>query len=106
MFKNWFVTMAGIMASMLGVPVAVTTYYATVAKMGPPTWWNAVQFPLVLVGIIGTVLIGVAAKGADTHSTVAQVQASSSTVNAVTPAQADQAKVQVVQADQAAAKKP
>lgn len=106
MFKNWFTTMAGIMASMLGVPVAVTTYYATVAKMGPPEWWNHVQFPLVLIGIIGTVLIGVAAKGADQHSTSAQVQASTKTIDAVTPAQVEQAKAAVVQADQAAVKKP
>ena len=74
MFKNWFVTIAGIMASMLGVPVAVLSYYATIAKAGPPEWFTQyLQFPLVLVGILGTVLLGVAAKGADQHSTQNQV---------------------------------
>lgn len=41
-----------------------------------PLWWNAAQFPLWLIGTIGGVLVGVAAKGVDEHSDVKQVEAS------------------------------
>jgi hypothetical protein len=76
MFKNWFVTLAGIMASLVGVPLAVITYYATIVKAGPPTWFmNYMAFPMVLLGTIGTALMGVAAKGADQHSTAGQIAA-------------------------------
>lgn len=69
MRKNWLVTVAGIMAALGSVPILVATSGVT-----PPLWWAHLAFPFILIGIIGTVLLGYAAKGQDEHSTAAQVQ--------------------------------
>jgi hypothetical protein len=71
MRTNLVVTIAGIMAALGGVPVAVATLVKTT-----PSWWTPVAFPLTLVGIIGVALLGWAAKGQDVHSTSAQVATS------------------------------
>jgi hypothetical protein len=71
MRKNWLVTVAGIMAALGSVPILVATSGVT-----PPAWWSSLAFPFILIGIIGTVLLGYSAKGQDEHSTSAQVQAS------------------------------
>lgn len=67
--KNGVVTIAGIMAALGSVPILVATSGVT-----PPTWWAHLAFPFILVGIIGTVLLGWAAKGQDEHSTEKQVE--------------------------------
>ena len=68
MRKNWLTTVAGIMAALGSVPILVATSGFT-----PPTWWAKIAFPFILIGIIGTALLGFAAKGEDEHSTAAQV---------------------------------
>ncbi len=66
--------------SLIGIPLTVTTYYAQVAKTGPPTWFNESMLPMILIGFLmtaaGTAILGVAGKGADDHSSLAQVEAS------------------------------
>lgn len=112
--SSGLMTFAGVLSAvstgMLGMPFAVAQYYATIVKDGPPAWWLSCVFPMILFGMVGNMvglaIIGVVGKGADDHSTIAQVQASTSTVTAQTPAAVDQAKVQVEQADAQAAKKP
>src|SRR5678816_2032269 len=89
MFKNWVTTAGGVMAGLGTIPMLVTA-----SHIAFPLWWNDCQFPLYLVGMLGTVLLGVAAKGADQHSTPAQVQAAQ-----------EQAKVSQVVADADAAAK-
>lgn len=66
--SSLLVTIAGIMAALGAVPVLVAT-----AGVTPPNWWAHLAFPFVLIGIVGTVLLGFAAKGQDEHSTEAQV---------------------------------
>jgi hypothetical protein len=65
--------------SLIGIPLTVTTYYAQVAKTGPPTWFNESMLPMILVGFLmtaaGTAILGVAGKGADEHSTLPQTEA-------------------------------
>lgn len=68
MKKSWVVTAAGIMAALGGVPVLVAASGATI-----PAWWAHLVFPCVLLGILGTALMGWAAKGEDEHSTPQQV---------------------------------
>lgn len=68
--SSLLVTIAGIMAALGGIPVLVAA-----AGVVPPSWWSHVTFPLVLIGIVGTALLGFAAKGQDEHSTADQVQA-------------------------------
>jgi len=70
MRKNWLVTVAGIMAALGGVPLAVASSGIT-----PPSWWAHVTFPFILIGIIGAALLGWAAKGQDEHSTTTETQA-------------------------------
>lgn len=60
------------MAGLGTLPILVTTSHVAF-----PLWWNDCQFPLVLTGMLGTVLLGVAAKGVDQHSTVEQMKAAS-----------------------------
>ena len=85
--------------SLIGIPLTVTTYYAQVVKDGPPHWFNVMMLPMILGGFIltaaGTAILGVAGKGADEHSTPAQVEAS-----------AEAAKVQQAALDADAAAKP
>jgi len=90
MFKNWVTTAGGIMAGLGTIPMLVTA-----SHIAFPLWWNDCQFPLYLVGMLGTVLLGVAAKGADQHSTMAQIDAA-----------AAQAKVAQAALDADAAAKP
>ena len=65
--------------SLIGVPLTVTTYYAQIAKTGPPNWFNESMLPMILVGFLmtaaGTAILGVAGKGADDHSTMPQMEA-------------------------------
>lgn len=70
--SSLLVTVAGIMAALGGIPVLVAA-----AGVVPPLWWSHVTFPLVLLGIAGTALMGFAAKGQDEHSTIQQVQSAS-----------------------------
>lgn len=70
MRKNWLTTTSGIMMGLGSLPNLVTASHANV-----PLWWNSCQFPLVLTGMVGFILLGVAAKGQDEHSTVSQVEA-------------------------------
>ena len=67
MKKNWLTTVGGIMAGMTGVPVILG-----VSHIAIPNWLNVALF---VIGAIGTVVTGVAAKGQDEHSVQAQVQA-------------------------------
>ena len=90
MYKNWVTTLGGIMAGLGTIPMLVTA-----SHIGFPLWWNDCQFPLYLTGFLGTVLLGLAAKGADQHSTPAQIQAADL-----------QSKVQQVALDADAAAKP
>ncbi len=82
-------TIGGIMAAfgtgLIGVPQIVLQTYALVIKDGPPHWFTVMILPMLLIGILmttlGTAILGVAGKGADDHSSLAQVEAS--TVKAV-----------------------
>jgi hypothetical protein len=71
MRKNWLTTTAGIMAALGTVPVLIAQSGAHL-----PAWWGTAAFVFVLIGTIGVVLLGVAAKGQDEHSTADQVQLS------------------------------
>lgn len=96
-------TIGGVMAAfgtgLIGVPQIVLQTYAIVVKDGPPHWFLDLILPMMLVGILlttlGTAVLGVAGKGADEHSTPAQVEAA-----------ADQAKIAQVALDADAAAKP
>lgn len=68
MKKNWLTTVGGLMTALGGVPLLVATSGYT-----PPSWWQHLVFPLILIGILGAVITGWAAKGADEHSDQSQV---------------------------------
>lgn len=72
MRKNWMTTLGGVLAGIGTLPLLMTASHVAL-----PLWWNDCQFPLFLCGGLGTILMGVSAKGIDEHSTVDQVQASS-----------------------------
>jgi len=74
--KNWMTTLGGILAGLGTLPLLVTA-----SHMAFPLWWNNVQFPLFLCGAVGTIIMGLAAKGQDEHSTIPQTEAA--TVKAV-----------------------
>jgi hypothetical protein len=82
MKTNSLMTICGIMAGLGGIPLAVMgAVQAFPALRGDiPGWWAAFQFPLILIGVVGTMALGVVGKGQDTHSTVAQVRASTAEV--------------------------
>ena len=90
---------SGIGLGLFGIPVATLTYYAQVVKDGPPAWFNACIFPMILTGatfaMVGNVITGVAAKGADEHSLPEQVVAAGA-----------KAKVEQIALDADAAAKP
>ena len=76
-------TIGGIMAAfgtgLIGVPQIVLQTYAIVVKDGPPHWFTVLILPMLLFGILlttlGTAILGVAGKGQDEHSTIAQTEA-------------------------------
>lgn len=78
---TWGGIISGIGVGLVGLPLGTLAYYAQVVKDGPPAWFNAIQFPMILVGaflaMVGNVIIGVAAKDKTTHSTIDQIQAAS-----------------------------
>lgn len=80
MWKNWVVTLGGIMVGLGTLPGIVTASHVAF-----PLYWNSLQFPLYLIGALGAILLGVSAKGADQHSTVAQVQQSTQEAIAKAP---------------------
>lgn len=63
-------TLGGILAGLGTLPLL-----ATASRISFPNYWNDLQFPLFLCGAIGTIVLGVAAKGVDDHSTAPQMQA-------------------------------
>lgn len=65
MRKNWLTTVGGIMALFTALPPAMGQ-----ANMHAPNWLNLSCF---IIGTLGMGIIGFAAKGADEHSTPAQV---------------------------------
>lgn len=73
MKKNWMTTIAGLMVGLGQIPLGLQYAHLPFAL---PLWWNAAQFPLWLVGTVGGVLVGVAAKGQDEHTTIPQAVAS------------------------------
>lgn len=67
MRKNWLMTLAGIMAGFISIPVgAVTLGYKLPEPMG---------LIFVIVGLVGGVMVGVVGKGQDEHSTHDEVVA-------------------------------
>jgi hypothetical protein len=86
MFKNWFTTLAGIMAGLGTLPMMAGASHVAI-----PLWWNNCQFPLILVGAIGVIMLGVAAKGADEHSTQNEVAVSSVEATVAQVKKADEA---------------
>jgi hypothetical protein len=68
MRKNWLTTVGGIMAGFGVIPIALGT-----AHVAMPSWLYVL---CICFGAMGPVVIGVAAKGQDQHSTTTQVLAS------------------------------
>ncbi len=67
MRKNWLTTVGGIMAGFSGIGLA-----AQAAGYHLPEWLGLTLF---LIGSVGAIVVGVAAKGQDEHSTQGEVQA-------------------------------
>lgn len=72
---NWMTTLGGLLAGL--PPIVITSFMSAGAPLGPR--WTAV---LSIVGGVGTLLIGLAAKDANTHSTQDQIQAATAKVAA------------------------
>ena len=78
-------TIGGIMAAfgglLAGIPVAADKVFAIILKDGYPHWLGVIFVVMILLGLVvgalGTAIIGVAGKGADDHSTEAQMLAAS-----------------------------
>jgi hypothetical protein len=70
--KNWLVTLGGIMAGMGVIPISLGAAHAHM-----PGW---VYNICIFAAALGPVIIGVAAKGQDEHSTTAQVNQSTKEV--------------------------
>jgi uncharacterized YccA/Bax inhibitor family protein len=68
MRTNLLVTIGGIMAGFLAIPLGMATLGYPLPK--------ALAMAMILIGMIGGIVTGVAAKGQDEHSTAAQVQLS------------------------------
>jgi hypothetical protein len=92
---NWKTTLSG-----LGMILTALGDVAHALSTG-----TAINWGVDVSAIIGGIGL-IAAKDSTTHSTIAQVQASTAVTTAMTPAQAEQAKVQVKQADVLAERKP
>ena len=69
MRTNTLVTIGGIMAGFLSIPVGAATLGYALPK--------PVAMVMIVIGLVGAVVTGVAAKGQDEHSTASQVQAAS-----------------------------
>jgi hypothetical protein len=98
MYKNWVPTVAGLMAAVGGFPVALVALGYHLNQ----------RFSLIMaiIGLLGTALLGRAAKGADQHSIQSQIDAATAVVVAATPKATLAAQVLVKTADeQVAAKK-
>lgn len=80
------------MMAVGGIPQAVQYAHLSFPL---PLWWNDCQFPLFLCFLVGSAIVGWAAKGADEHSTLPQTEAAT-----------EQAKVQQAALDADAAAKP
>ena len=73
MRKNWMTTVGGLLA---GIPGAILASGLVL----PPTYHQM----LALMGALGVLLLGVAAKGQDEHSTSTQVAVSTQAANSGT----------------------
>jgi hypothetical protein len=73
--KNWITTLGGILS---GIPAIVLAAAMTSHLTLSPTW----TFILAIVSGVGMMLVGFGAKDANTHSTAAEVQASTAKVAA------------------------
>lgn len=65
MRTNWVMTAAGIMTAVGGFPIALST-------MGYHVNQTA-SLVMVIIGLLGGALLGIAGKGQDEHSTIEQV---------------------------------
>jgi hypothetical protein len=65
---NWFVNIGAIMGAFGAIPVALGT-----AKIPMPNWFYAL---CVILGVLAVPVIGIGAKGKDTHSTTDEVKQS------------------------------
>lgn len=82
---NRLATIGGLLSSLgmgvIGVPATVIISYAQIVKDGPPHWFNLLILPMVILGVVmvmvGNILTAYVAKGADEHSSDAQVAAAS-----------------------------
>lgn len=68
MRRNWFTTVGGIMAGFGLIPIALGS-----SGIHMPSWLYLV---CVVLATMGPVVVGVGAKGADEHSTLDQVNQS------------------------------
>ena len=80
MFKNWVTTVAGVMAAVGSFPLTLATLGYQIN--------HTFSLVMAVIGLLGLALLGVAAKGADQHSTTAQAAASTATVEGLTAAPA------------------
>ena len=78
MLKYWLTTVGGIMSGFLLIPTALGS-----AHVAMPGW---LYLTCIVVGTLGPVVIGVAAKGQDEHSTVSQVESSTQKADAAAKA--------------------
>jgi uncharacterized membrane protein (Fun14 family) len=95
-FKNWVTTVAGLMSSIGGFPVALAALGYHINQ----------TFSLVMavIGLLGLALMGLAAKGADQHSIQSQIDAATATVKATTAPAIEKASIAVKDADEVAKK--
>lgn len=77
MRKNWLTTVAGVMTAVGGFPIAL-------GAMGYHINQTA-SLVMVVVGMLGGAVLGVAAKGQDEHSTIAQVEGATAPKDHVEP---------------------
>jgi hypothetical protein len=85
--KNWVTTLGGILAGLGTLPLLVTASHVSF-----PLWWNECQFPLFLCGGVGTILLGLSAKGTGEHSTTLQVEQATTKAVATAAAECEEKK--------------
>jgi hypothetical protein len=91
--QNWLTSLFGVLA---GLPAMVLAYFTPGSAMAlSPVWTRW----LMIAGGVGVIGLGIVSKAFNTHSTEAQVAASTATVIAVTPVQVAAATAQVKVAD-------